>query len=111
MYSFTLFYVTSATGCLPNCSLQIYQYINTNPNTGENGLISRRPLQDVLCSSLTSQPHTSFSSVISSRVIDLGQELMSTTLWFCVTGVCVHVQMASLYHSFTVYCGTARYRE
>jgi hypothetical protein len=24
MYSFILFYVTSATGCLPNCSLQIY---------------------------------------------------------------------------------------
>jgi len=31
--------------------------------------------------------------------------------WFCVTDVCVHVQIAALYHSFTLHCGTARHCE
>jgi hypothetical protein len=35
----------------------------------------------------------------------------STTGWFCVTGVCMHIQIASLYRSFKLYCGTTRHCE
>ena len=70
-------------------SLNVDYICSTDSNTGNSGLISRRPLQDVLCFSLTSQPHTGFFSVISSIAVESGQELMNIVAWICVTGVCV----------------------